>query len=519
MLRFWTSRAVIIFALIFAQLGIFFAAIIYASLATTYVMLAFMAFSLIMVIIIVGRPLNPSYKIIWCIMILLFPLFGGVFYLIWGEKSTSHKQSKRLKAIIERSEPLLPQDEEALEQIAQVDYDAASQARYLHSYAEAPLYGNTATRYIGSGNEKLDLILADIESAQRFIFLEYFIIEPGRMWNTVLEALERKIAEGVEVRLIYDDVGSLTRLPHGYIKTLRSKGLKVETFNQLRPQLTLLTNHRDHRKIAVIDGRVAYTGGINFSDEYINEQAPWGTKYQFKDSSVRVEGPAVWSFTVMFLQMWELTHGRRTKEDPEDYEAYRVPAGQFDDLDEGTCGWVIPYADNPLDKEQVGENVYLNLVNEAHHQVLIATPYLVIDDIMTKALRLAAKRGVDVRIITPHVPDKWLTFLVTRAHYRHLLQAGVRVYEYTPGFIHSKLFVVDGHIATVGTVNLDYRSLFLHFECGLWMMGSEAVSQELEDYHALLDVSEELSLDKHYSPKNAIVIGVQAIMRFLAPVI
>ena len=517
-LRVFTSRAFIMFLLVLAQMALLAVALIYASINVPYVFVGMLAFSIVMVIWVIGRPITRSYKLIWVIMILVFPFFGGVFYVLWGEKAASHKQSKHLAAIIKRTQSLLSQDVRAEQTLAATDSDAVSQTTYLRDSAGAPVYGGTSTRYFNSGRAKFEALLEDLKTAERFIFLEYFIIEPGIMWDTTLEVLKERMAEGVEVRLIYDEIGCIKRLPRGYIQKLRATGIKVETFNQLRPQASLLSNHRDHRKIVVIDGRIAYTGGVNFADEYIDEVRPFGRNCYFKDSAIRIQGPAVWSFTVMFLQTWELTHVYRTHEEPEDYEVYRYKgaSGELRRLDDG---FVAPYGDNPLDNEPVGLSVYANMVNAANEYCYISTPYLIIDDFMTQTLCLAAKRGVDVRVLTPHIPDKFFTFLVTRAHYPLLLEAGVKVYEYTPGFVHSKLSVVDDRFATVGTVNMDYRSFYLHFECGLWMNRSSAVADVRRDFEEMLSQSELLTVENHHAPKFFLFRMLQAIFRVLAPIL
>ncbi|MDY2626308.1 MAG: cardiolipin synthase [Coriobacteriales bacterium] len=517
LLRFITSRGFLTFVLIGLQITLFIWFFMWASLAASIVDWTTRILSYIAVIWIIGRPMSRSYKLIWCVSILVFPAFGGLFYILWGEKAASHPQSKRLARIVKRTDQLMSQEPRAVDELKEQGQGGLSQGRYLYHAGHFPVYDRTATRYLGSGQEKLACLLADIESAERFIFLEYFLIEPGQMWGQVLDALERKAAQGVEVRLMYDDIGCLMRTPRGYEQYLRDKGLKVEPFNRLTPQLTLLTNNRDHRKIVVIDGRVAYTGGINLADEYIDAVRPFGEDCYFKDSGVRLEGDAVWSFTVMFLRNWELCHSQRTKEGPEDYEQFRVDPA----VAEGfvSDGYVVPYGDSPLDHEDIGENTYLNLINSAQDTLYMTTPYLIIDDAMTTALCLAAKRGVDVRIVTPHIPDKKPTFLVTRAHYPQLLANGVRVYEYTPGFIHSKLAVADGTVATVGTVNMDYRSFFLHFECGTWMYGSRCVGEVERDIRTIFDQSEELSVQHHYAPKSYLVRVLQALLRVIAPLL
>ena len=347
--------------------------------------------------------------------------------------------------------------------------DAACMARYLEQTTCCPVYGNTRTKYYPLGDDCYNDILAALWDAERYIFIEYFIIEEGQLWNSILDILKDKAQHGVEVRVIYDDIGSISTLPSDYPAKLEKLGVHCQVFGRLMPVVSLRLNNRDHRKYMIVDGRVAFTGGINMADEYINVKPRFG---HWKDSAIRLEGDAVWSMTVSFLSMWDFTHSGE-----EHFTPFRpAPAGG------GAQGYVQPYHDCPWDNEAVGQSVYLNLIYRAKEYIYITTPYLVIDYSLTVALTTAAKSGVDVRIITPHIPDKKTVFELTRSHYEELLEAGVKVFEYEPGFIHSKNFVVDGRFATVGTVNLDYRSMFLHFENGVLLYETPSVAAIREDF-------------------------------------
>ena len=344
-----------------------------------------------------------------------------------------------------------------------------------------------------------------MEKAEKYIFLEYFIINGGEMWRAIQEVLERKAKQGVDVRLIYDDLGCFLRVPEDFPKRMGAKGIKCVVFNPFRPALSSLQNNRDHRKILVVDGKVAITGGINLADEYINAVDRFG---HWKDASLLVRGAAAWSFTLMFLRMWSLTRREQV-----DYESF-YPWG------EGGCtlpseGLVQPYSDSPLDQENVGEHVYLQIINNAKSYLYINSPYLIIDDSMTSALCLAAKSGVDVRIVTPHRWDKWLVHMTTRSYYRELVQAGVKVYEYSKGFLHSKTFVSDDKVATVGTTNLDFRSLYLHFECGVWMYGTPSVMEIKRDYLETLESCQRITLED--CQNNPLVRLFQEVLRVFAP--
>ncbi|HWR61453.1 MAG TPA: phospholipase D-like domain-containing protein, partial [Clostridia bacterium] len=309
--------------------------------------------------------------------------------------------------------------------------------------------------------------------------------DKGVMWNSILEILKEKAAQGLDVRVIYDDVGCLMTLPYGYEKELGRMGIKCYVFNPFVPVLSIRLNNRDHRKIAIIDGHTAFTGGINLADEYINAYEKHG---HWKDAAIVLHGEAVWSLTVMFLSMWSFLSKTN-----ESYEEFKPPVAYCRSIE--AEGYVQPYADSPLDDESVGESVYLNLIGEAQEYVYISTPYLILDNEMSAALCLAAKRGVDVRIVTPHIADKWYVHSVSRSNYQVLLDSGVKIYEYTPGFIHSKTFVVDDVFAVVGTINLDYRSLFLHFECGVWMYRTKSVLEVKSDYLQMLQICQSITPD------------------------
>lgn len=357
-------------------------------------------------------------------------------------------------------------------------------ARYLERAAGCPVYGNTETKYYSLGDLCFPDMLEALEAAERFIFLEYFIIEEGVFWDKIFEVLCRKAAEGIEVRVIYDDIGSIFTLPSTFNKKLEQAGIRCRVFNRLVPVLSMRQNNRDHRKYLIVDGKVAFTGGLNLADEYINQRERFG---HWKDSAIRLKGDAVWSITVSFLAMWGFTEGK--DDNYLDFRSSPAPAL----IDSG--GYVQPYWDCPWDEEPVGQSVYLGLINRAKRYIYMTTPYLVLDYETTNALKNAVKSGVDVRILTPHIPDKRVVFELTRGHYEELLQAGVRIFEYSPGFIHSKNFVVDDTYGTVGTVNMDYRSMFLHFEDGVLLYSTETIRELRQDFLDAQAESEEISLE------------------------
>ena len=452
---------------------------------------------------IISSRMEPGYKIAWLLLILPFPVFGGIFYLLVGGGHIPKRIQKRMKGILDKSALALQEDFKA-DDLLPLGGDAVCQSSYLEHYAACPAYTNTETEYFSLGDLAFPRMLQELQKAEHYIFLEYFIIQPGVFWDSILAILEKKAAQGVEVRLIYDDMGCMFTLPRDYDQQMAAKGIQCRVFNRFVPVMSLRLNNRDHRKLMIIDGKVGYTGGINLADEYVNLRQRFG---HWKDSAILLEGDAVWSMTVMFLTMWDHCCGW-----DEDFDRFRPPASPA----RPWTGYVQPYTDTPLDRETVGQAVYLNMIAKAKNYIYITTPYLVIDVATNTALCNAAKSGVDVRIITPHIPDKRYVFEVTRAHYPPLLQAGVRIYEYTPGFIHAKNFVVDDRFATVGTVNLDYRSLFLHFEDGVWLCEAPCIRDIRTDFEQTLAQCEPISL-RRFKHLNILLQIYRSILRVFAP--
>lgn len=440
--------------------------------------------SIAVVFWIINSNSNPAYKIAWIIPILIFPIFGGLFYIFFGGNRLSKRLRKRMKYIEDKTTEALSPQPLVLEEMGIYNEDALNQSRYIQNYAYYPPYTNTYTEYLPIGEIKFERLKEELKKAEHFIFLEYFIIEKGVMWDSILEILVEKAKAGVDVRVIYDDVGCLLKLPYRYDKKLEKMGIKCCVFNPLIPLLYPRLNNRDHRKIAVIDGHTGFTGGINLADEYINEIQRFG---HWKDTAIMIKGEAVWNLTVMFLSIWDYLRGI-----DEDFNKFR-PQISSEDMPIGD-GYVQPFADSPLDDEPVGEIVYLNLINKAKRYVYITTPYLIIGNEMITALSSAAKAGVDVRIITPHIGDRWFVHEVTKSYYKNLVENGVRIYEYTPGFMHSKTFVVDDEYGIIGTINMDYRSLYLHFECGIWMYNNSSIFDLKEDFLTTLEVCHEITI-------------------------
>lgn len=446
-----------------------------------------------------------AYKLTWIIQMMLFPVFGGLLYLIIKFQTSTRKFSLRQEEIDRETRPHYTAGGDSYERAVGDFPEYISHIRYLEKFAGFPVYDATETEYLTPGEAKFGSLIDELKRAEKYIFIEYFIINEGVMWNSILEILKEKAAAGVEVRVMYDDVGCFFLLPRKYPKKLESYGIRCTVFNPFRPVLTALQNNRDHRKILVIDGKVAFTGGINLADEYINVFERFG---HWKDASVVLRGRGAWSFTLMFLEMWSLANKTN-----EDYASY-YPWGEGG-LPAHCDGYVQPYCDSPMDSDNVGEHVYLQILGSARDYVYINTPYLIVDDSMISSLILAVKSGIDVRIVTPHTPDKRLVHITTRSYYHDLVRAGVRIYEYSKGFIHSKTFVSDDKIATVGTTNLDFRSLYLHFECGVVMYGSPAVGQLKRDFLDTLEFCEEITEEK--CRPNIFMRLIQSLLRLFAP--
>lgn len=424
--------------------------------------------SLVAILFVIKSDMNPSYKIGWILLIAVLPILGGLMYVIFGNKRPTKYMREMLRAQLEKSAEYLGTQESIT---GELDGGAAGLFKYLEGSAGYPTAKNTTVRYYRVGEEMYADLLPELEKAEKFIFLEYFIIRPGEMWDGVLEILKRKAAAGVDVRIIYDDMGCIDILPANYNATLEGWGIRTMAFNRFVPAVSLVMNNRDHRKITVIDGKVGFTGGINISDEYINVKERFG---HWKDTGLMLKGPGVFNLTLMFLEMWNAFN-----KDGDGYAEF-IP-DSFEECGSADDGYVLSFSDSPLDNESVGESVYTDMLYQAKDYIYITTPYLAIDSELQAALCMAAKRGVDVRMITPGIPDKKLVYRLTRSYYPTLLRAGVKIYEYTPGFIHAKSFVCDDKLCVVGTINMDYRSLYLHFECGTLMYNNPEIKQVKKD--------------------------------------
>ena len=497
------GRAIIVALAVLLQVGwlvgLFTKLAAYSTLLNTITMVA----AVLVALSVYGSHMNAAYRISWIVLILVFPLLGVPIYLAFGRESSTALMRRRYARVDSTLQDVLPEDAAVWEALNAQDDDLALQARYLQRQG-FPLFRNTDVDFYGDTVEALEAQKQALRSAEHFIFMEYHAIEDAAAWRGIEEILREKAAAGVEVRVFYDDMGSIGFISKPFAKRLQREGIQCRVFNPLLPVLNVFMNNRDHRKITVVDGRVGFTGGYNLADEYFNYTHPYG---EWKDSGLRLTGDAVHSLTRIFLQMWNAT--QPTPEDPTPY----LPKVAYQAQQQG---FVLPYSDTPLDEECVGENVYLNLVNSARRYVYLATPYLILDDEMQAALMLAAKNGVDVRLVTPGIPDKKLVFRVTRSYYARLARAGVRIFEFSPGFVHAKQAVADDRVAVCGTINLDFRSLYLHFENGCWYCGCPAVQKMRADFDALFPRCAEVT--EQYANRRSLALrGGDLFLRLFSP--
>ena len=431
-------------------------------------------FTFIMVVCLLNNRMNPSAKITWLIVIMLVPVFG-VLLFAYTQSDIGHRALKRrMNQIITDTKERIPQSEDTMKRLSEENKGVATLAHYMHRSGCYPVFENTSVTYFPLGEEKFAEMLKQLEAAKHFIFMEYFIVDEGVMWGQILEILAKKAAEGVDVRVMYDGTCEFALLPHDYPKRLKALGIQCKIFAPVSPFVSTHYNYRDHRKILVIDGHTAFNGGVNLADEYINEKEKFG---HWKDTAVMLKGEAVKSFTLMFLQMWQVN---ANQDETEQFLSYpSLPP-------EKANGFVIPYGDCPLDDDKLGERVYMDILNRSLKYVHIMTPYLILDGEMETALKFAAERGVDVVLLLPGIPDKAIPYALAKTHYASLLESGVKIYEYTPGFVHAKVCVSDGEEAVVGTINFDYRSLYHHFECATYQYCTDCVFDIEADFQKTL---------------------------------
>lgn len=444
----------------------------------------------VVILIIVNRDTDSGFKISWLFLIAVMPVFGISLYFYVRVDIPAGKIRDELRRIHDTTVDLNENDDYELALLNNEKSPDAGIFNYLHKHGDYPPYSNTLVKYMPLGDDAFPVMLDELRKASKFIFIEYFIInDKSEMWQEIYRILRDKIHEGVEVRVVYDGMGSMLTVSPSFAEKLQRHGIQCMAFAPVKPFLSTYQNNRDHRKIIVIDGKTAFSGGINLSDEYINRRKLYG---HWKDNAVMIKGDAVKSFTIMFLRMWNVISGK-----DENYHKYVNEK----DLEHRNLadGHVAPFDDSPFRSERVGKNVYTDIINSARDYVYIMTPYLVLDESMREALKYASKRGVDVKIMMPHIPDKWYAFALARTYYPELIPAGIEIYEYTHGFVHSKTTVSDDVRAVVGTINYDYRSLYLHYECGVYLAANSAIKDIKADFDNTLQKCKLFTIEDYHN--------------------
>lgn len=482
--KFLTSRVFVFGLGMFIQVALLVLVIIFFGKYDYYAYLLFTILSLCTIIQIIASDENPIYKLAWILPIAAVPLLGWAIYLIAGKNRISKKNRKKAEAIYNSTVKNAVQDQKVIEKIE--DDEFLKQVHYIKNTALLPVHTNTQTEYLSPGETFFDKLCEELEKAEKFILMEYFIVQEGKMWDKILDILHRKAKAGVEVKMMYDDLGCIGTLPSKYYKKLEAMGIEVAVVNVFKPSVDTMLNYRDHRKITVIDGNVGFTGGNNLADEYINAYPKHG---HWKDSQIMLKGDAVWNLTLIFFQIWQFYHEGKIE-----LENYR-PTEHYD-----ASGFVLPFCDGPLDNHLIGESQYISMITNAKKYCSITTPYLILDNEVVSALRATALSGVKVSIITPGIADKWYVHLLTRHNYRTLVEAGVEIYEYEPGFIHAKTMVCDDEIAIVGTQNFDFRSFYMHFECSALLYKTTSIKDIRKDHLETIAKSKLITLENCRNP-------------------
>ena len=497
------SRLLIVALLIVLQILMYLSFFVWLRQYLPHYAVADTIFTLIMVFYLFNNRMDSTAKLTWLALIAVAPLLG-TFLLLYTQTNIGHRTTrKRVAELIKGTKAFLPQDEKVMEHLTGDHSGTDDLHHYLNRSGCFPVYDRTEVQYFPLGEDKFAAMMTELEKAEKYIFMEYFIVEEGYMWGRILDILARKAKEGVDVRVMYDGTCEFFLLPHDYPKRLEKLGIKAKAFAPVMPFISTHYNYRDHRKILVIDGKVAFNGGVNLADEYINRIERFG---HWKDTAVMLRGKAVQSFTLMFLQMWNIG------ESEPDFSPCLIEGASMD----AAKGFVMPFGDCPLDEDKVGESVYMDFLYRANDYVHIMTPYLILDGELETALKYAAQRGIDVKIILPGIPDKKMAYALAKSHYSALLDAGVKLYEYTPGFVHAKVFVSDDSKGVVGTINLDYRSLYHHFECGTYLYQTPCISDMEADFEATLTKCREVTPDSFKTEKLYYKV-MGRLMKIIAP--
>lgn len=503
------SRFVITSFLIIIQITLLVLFMYYLNDFSRDIHMIFSVISILLVIVLINKNENSTYKIPWLVLILAFPVAGTIGYLMFGSVVLSKRHARKLQSVKDRLLNDMPKSYKAIRDLGTEDIEALGQTNYIYKNSQNILYNETNIEYLKSGEIMYERILEKLKEAKKYIFIEFFIIGQGKMWDGIHEILLEKVKEGLDVRVLYDDVGSIKVIKPNFRKELENEGIKTCIFNRYVPIASTVHNNRDHRKIIVIDGIIGFTGGVNISDEYINVKKRFG---YWKDCGVMLEGIGVNNLTALFLRSWNSYYKY-----PDEHFLQFFPS-EFPKFPNSGFNHMFGDGPFPLYSEHIGENVYLNIINQAKKFLYITTPYLIVDHNMINALRNASMRGVDVRIITPHKPDKKLIFWMTQSNYFQLVKSGVKIYEYTPGFIHSKLVLSDGTIGVSGTINFDYRSFVHHFECACWMYKTPCLNDIYQDFIDTMTQSQEITLKKCRT-LNPIKFVFVMTLKFFAPLL
>lgn len=504
-LKIWLGRIIPLVVIALGEIVLYCNLFKWLTTSFVFIEIVLHILSILIVLNIVRTSRHLSSDLMWIILIMLFPVFGTFVYVFMLLSLLFGKTFRNIIKEQKKASSYYIQDESIIDEICNDNPDYVSQLAFLHKEG-FPFYRNTDFEYYAPCENGFNVMLEELKTAENYIFMEYFIVEEGFMFNSILSILEEKVKQGVEVRIMYDDMGSLGTLPASYAKQLEKKGIKAVSFNRVSPIINTIMNHRDHRKILIIDGKVAFSGGANLADEYINKKVKHG---HWMDNIICIKGKAVWSYLVMFLTNWNaLRHVDF------DYSVFK----NEDVVDETLFdGYIAPYAETPLDEELTGQSVYEDLLNSANKYVYIMTPYLIIDSEMINTLIHTAKKGVDVRIIMPGIADKKIVHDIGTTYYKQLIQGGVKIYEYEPGFVHSKVFICDDTYATVGTINLDYRSLYLHFENGTLLYKSKKIMDVKQNFMDTLSKCKEIQVeDTHVNIIKGLFLSI---IRIFSPLL
>lgn len=500
-------RRVLLAVLILIQFGIF-AILINQSIAYSIGLKTLFTFlSIAIALHVVWKKGKEAYKITWVLQVLIFPVYGALFYLMFNRQTKTRKLQKKLEKVYDFHRSYLLNEQPVFEKAVSQYPEHGAQMFYLQKTMGFPIYDQTDIKYYSIGEDYYQAMLKELKNAEKYIFFEFFIVAEGKMWSEIQAILVKKAAAGLAVRVMFDDIGSFVTVPNDTKEQLKAKGIDCRIYNPFHPVLTSSQNNRDHRKILSIDGKIAFTGGINIADEYINEIERFG---HWKDTGIKMEGPAAWGQTLIFLELWQSMDDRLSEKDMKSL----LPQFKYSKISE-RLGYVQPFADSPTDNQNVGEQVLVKMIHKAKKSVLIYTPYLVLDENLETAIVLAAQSGIEVKIILPKIWDKYLVHMTSRSYYKDLIDAGVEVYEYTKGFMHAKSIIVDEEVAVIGTINFDYRSLYLHFENAVALYGVTVIKEMVEDFNQTLFESEKIKAEN--LSNSLIVLFAKRILRLFAP--